>query len=104
MPPSHSGASAPPAGAAETPTGQLDTRRKRALFRAWHRGTREMDLVMGRFAESELPDLSEAELGLFERLLDLPEPDVFAWVTGRTAPPADIDRNFIARLGVFRGA
>ena len=59
---------------------------------------------MGRFADRELPNLSEAELGLFERLLDLPEPELFGWVTGQTAPPADIDRDFIARLGVFRGA
>ena len=78
-------------------------RRKRALFRAWHRGTREMDLVMGRFADREIWTLSDEELTEFERLLDLPEADVFGWITGQLQPPAGIDAGLLVRLGEFRG-
>jgi antitoxin CptB len=81
----------------------LDPRRKRALFRAWHRGTREMDLVMGRFADREIHALSDEDLAHFEQLLDLPEADVFAWVTGQLPRPAHIDAGLLARLGEFRG-
>lgn len=84
-------------------SGNLDTRRKRALFRAWHRGTREMDLVMGRFADREIGTLSEEDLVRFEQLLDLPEADVFGWVTGQLPVPTGIDPLLLARLGEFRG-
>ena len=48
----------------------LDPRRRKILFRSWHRGTREMDLIMGRFADVHIGDFSEAELDDFERLID----------------------------------
>ena len=44
----------------------LDPRRRRTLFRAWHRGMREMDLIMGRFADAEIGTLSDEELTTFE--------------------------------------
>ncbi len=52
----------------------LDERRRRLLYRAWHRGMREMDLIMGRFADAAIGDMSEAELDAFERLTDVPDP------------------------------
>jgi antitoxin CptB len=76
----------------------LDARRRRILFRAWRRGMREMDLVMGQFADAQLPDLSEAELDQFERLLDAPDPSVLAWITGEEPVPADHDTPLFARL------
>ena len=76
----------------------LDPRRKRARFRAWHRGMREMDLVMGRFADRELATLPEAELDEFERLMDLPDPEVFDWIAGRSPPPAEHETPLLARL------
>jgi antitoxin CptB len=69
----------------------LDARRRRILFRAWRRGMREMDLVMGRFADARLPAMSEAELDEFERLLDAPDPSVLAWITAETPVPAEFD-------------
>ena len=92
-------AAAEPAG--EEPS--LDPRRRRARFRAWHRGTREMDLVMGRYADREIARMSEAELASFEELLDLAEADVYAWVSGTAEPPANIDPDLIRRLAVFPG-
>jgi antitoxin CptB len=66
----------------------LDPRRRRALFRAWRRGTREMDLLLGRFADTHIADLSERDLDDFERLMDVPDGDLYAWMTGRR-PVAD---------------
>jgi antitoxin CptB len=56
----------------------LDDRRKRLLFRCWHRGTREMDLILGRFADATIADLTDIELGQLERLIELPDPDLYA--------------------------
>jgi antitoxin CptB len=102
MPQSQSGTD-PAAADANASAPALDTRRKRALFRAWHRGTREMDLVMGRFANREIGTMSDDDLVTFEHLLDLPEADVFGWVTGQEPAPEEIDPNFLRRLGEYRG-
>ena len=56
----------------------LDDRRKRLLFRCWHRGTREMDLILGRFADAAVADLTDAELGQLEQLIEVPDPDLYA--------------------------
>jgi antitoxin CptB len=79
----------------------LDERRRRILFRARRRGTREMDLVLGRFADAHLPTMSEAELDAFELLLDVPEPQALAWIVGEEAPPQEFDWALIARLRGF---
>jgi antitoxin CptB len=66
------------------------TLRRQLLFRSWHRGTREMDLILGRFAERCLPELDSAQLDGYARLLEKADPDIYLWLTGREAPPADI--------------
>lgn len=63
----------------------LDVRRRRILFRSWHRGMRETDLIMGRFADAHIDTLTEADLDDFERLLDVPDRDVLSWVLGEIA-------------------
>ena len=63
-----------------------ETRRK-LKFRAWHRGTREADLMVGRFAENYVPQLDEAGLDIFEEFLDENDPDIFDWISGRTPIP-----------------
>lgn len=60
----------------------LDDRRKRLLFRCWHRGTREMDLILGRFADAEIATLSDTELTQLEHLIEVPDPDLYAALTG----------------------
>ena len=60
----------------------LDDRRKRLLFRCWHRGTREMDLILGRFADAEIANLGDDDLGRLEHLIEVPDPDLYAAVTG----------------------
>jgi antitoxin CptB len=76
----------------------LDERRRKILFRAWRRGMREMDLVMGRFADASLPAMSDGELDEFERLLEAPDPQVLAWITGEEATPPEFDTPLFARL------
>jgi len=82
----------------------LDERRRRMLFRAWRRGMREMDLVMGSFADANLPAMSEAELDEFERLLDAPDPELLAWITGESPVPEAFDTPLFARLGAAPAA
>ncbi|HYA72379.1 MAG TPA: succinate dehydrogenase assembly factor 2 [Roseiarcus sp.] len=76
----------------------LDVRRRRVLFRAWRRGLREMDLVMGQFADMNLAGMDEADLSEFERLLDVPDPMVLAWITGDEPTPLSFDTPLLARL------
>jgi antitoxin CptB len=76
----------------------LDERRRRILFRAWRRGVREMDLIMGRFADAHLPTMNEDELAEFERLLEVPDPQVVAWIIGGEHPPREFDTPLFARL------
>jgi antitoxin CptB len=65
----------------------LDTRRKKLIFRAWHRGTREADLLLGRFAEARVPGFGAMELDQFEALLTESDPDIYDWLTERQATP-----------------
>lgn len=79
----------------------LDLRRRRLLFRAWHRGIREMDLIMGRFADAEIGRLSETELDDFERLSEVPDGEVFRWITGEAETPSNYDTPLFRRLKEF---
>lgn len=72
-----------------TMTETADHKRKRLLFRSWHRGTRELDLVMGRFAEAHLDGMDEAELELYDRILSHPDPDLYNWITAQEPVPAN---------------
>src|SRR5467141_775735 len=79
----------------------LDVRRRKLLFRAWHRGMRELDLIMGRFADAAIAQLTDAELAQFERLIEVPDRDVLAWVTGEIDVPATHDTPLFHRLRDF---
>jgi antitoxin CptB len=79
----------------------LDPRRRRLLFRSWHRGIREMDIVYGRFADAAITTLSEVELNDLERLLELRDQQVFDWVIGAQMPPAEYDTALFRRLRDF---
>ena len=80
----------------------MDDRRKRIRFRAWRRGFREIDLILGAFADGHVEDLDEAGLAEFERLLDTPDQDVYDWIVGRASPPADQDGPVLALIRSFR--
>lgn len=76
----------------------LDPRRRRLLFRCWHRGIREMDLVLGGFADAQLASLTEAELTELERWLEVPDQQIFAWVNGMEMTPQEFDTGLFRRL------
>jgi antitoxin CptB len=82
----------------------LDARRRRLLFRSWHRGIREMDLIMGRFADAWIERLSERELDQYERLIEIPDPELYAWIAGQEAVPAGYDSELLQRLRAFHFA
>lgn len=76
-------------------------RRERLRFRSWHRGTREMDTLLGRFADAHLAQFSPQELNAYEELLLCSDPDLFDWVTRKTAVPSEQDTPVIRRLIAF---
>jgi antitoxin CptB len=80
----------------------LDKRRRRLLFRCWHRGTREMDLILGRFADAAIESLSDPELAELERLIELPDPDLYAALTGETMLPPHLAGALFQRIRAFR--
>jgi antitoxin CptB len=66
----------------------LDERRRRLLYRTWHRGTREMDLIMGCFADAEIGTMSEADVAELERLSEVADGELYAWVSYEVDPPS----------------
>ena len=79
----------------------LDARRRRLLFRAWHRGIREMDLIMGRFSDAHVADLADHELDDFERLMELRDQEVLSWIDGTVDVPQDYNTPLFRRLRNF---
>lgn len=73
----------------DTDSAALDSRRRRLLYRATHRGTFENDLMVGGFVRSHLASFNDAELTALEELLELPDTDLADWLTGRRPMPAD---------------
>ena len=78
-----------------------DIRRKRLLFRCWHRGTQESDLILGSFAEGPIKTLDSSQLGRFEALLDCTDPDLFDWIFGVSDPPPEHDHDVMRLLRSF---
>ena len=78
-----------------------ETRLKRLRFRAWRRGFREADLILGPFADSHASSFSETEVVAFEALLDAADHDVYAWITGEPAP-APFETPLMARIRAFQ--
>lgn len=80
----------------------LDPRRRRILFRSWHRGTREADLILGSFADAEIDKLSDVELDIYEALMDEADADIMNWVTGVAPVPEDHDTPIFAKIITYR--
>lgn len=66
---------------------ELDHLRRKLKFRAWHRGIKEMDLILGNFADTALAAMGEAELLEFSELLEVNDRDLIQWFTGEVEPP-----------------
>ena len=84
-------------------TDPLDEHRlKKLRFRAWRRGFREVDLILGGFADVHGHALTEAEVIDFEALLEAPDQDVYAWIIGQAEIPDAYRTPLMARLKAFR--
>jgi antitoxin CptB len=77
-------------------------RRRRLRYRAWHRGTKEMDLVLGPFADAHLDSFGEAELDRLEALMDEEDTDLLKWVMGQEPVPGCADGELLARIIAYR--
>lgn len=88
-----------------TTAGDIDIRRRRALYRAGHRGTKELDLLLGRYAEAKLHDMEDRDLAIFEILLALPDPDIETWFRERPAdlPPSPELAGLVSDMRSFHG-
>jgi antitoxin CptB len=80
----------------------LDVRRRKLRFRSWHRGMREMDLILGPFADARLDALTGDEMDQYERLLDRTDTELLPYVMGGTPLPADGDLNLLRKVIDFR--
>ena len=79
----------------------IEKRRKRLTYRCWHRGTKELDLLIGSFADRHLADMDDAQLDRFETLLEIPEPVLFDWLTVVYEPPPEYDFDVTRLLLAF---
>lgn len=79
----------------------LSERRRKLLFRSWHRGIREMDLIMGGFADASIATMTDSELDELERLLDVPDQEIYSWFTGGGAVPAPFDTALFSQMRAF---
>lgn len=89
---------APPKDAGE----DLPIRRRRLRYRAWHRGTKEMDLVLGPFADAHLEGFGMPELDRLETLMDEEDTDLLKWVMGQEPVPSTIDGQLLDTIIAFR--
>ena len=91
--------------APETAAGEeLSMRLRRLRYRAWHRGTREMDLILGPYADARLEAMPTAELDRFEVLLEEVDTDLFDWLMGNLPTPPDADHQLLRDLLAFKTA
>lgn len=82
---------------------QLDLRRKRASYRAHHRGTKEMDWLISKYADRYLPDMIDPDLSLFEEFLKQPDPEVQNWIMGSQTTADSRFTELVDKLKCFHG-
>ena len=82
----------------------IETWRRRLAFRSWHRGTRELDLLFGPFADARLAAYGTESLTHYEDLLMAPDPDVYNWIVGREAPEPAYDTPVLHDVIAFHGS
>ncbi len=83
------------------PMDDLEKMRRKLKFRAWHRGTREADLIMGQFGDANLATMSQDELDQFDALLEAQDLDVYNWIIGKEPVPQEFDNDVMKQLLAF---
>jgi antitoxin CptB len=84
------------------PDSEAEIRRRKLRFRAWHRGFREADLILGPFADERLGGFGPDELDAFETLIDQPDHDLYGWIVGQAEPPAELAGDMLEQLRAFK--
>ncbi len=79
-----------------------DARLKKLRFRAWRRGFREADLILGPFADKHVPTMTAADLDTFEALLEQPDQDLYAWIIETQPTPPAFDHEIMRQIKAFR--
>lgn len=79
-----------------------DPRLKKLRFRAWHRGFREADLILGPFADAHLEQLSADQIDEFETLIGQPDHDIYGWINGTLATPEAFEGEVLDLIRGFR--
>ncbi len=79
-----------------------ETWRRRLTFRSWHRGTKELDLLFGPFADARLADYDAPALAQYEDLLMAPDPDVYRWIVGLEPPDPAYDTPVLCDVIAFQ--
>lgn len=82
-------------------TADLEPRKRRAAYRAAHRGTKEMDILLGRFSDARLAAMSAQELAEFEALLASPDPELQRWIMDVNSVPDDRVAGLVSELRAF---
>lgn len=80
----------------------VQIQRRRLYFRSWHRGTREADLMLGRFADVHLTHFSADQLDRYAALLEKSDPDIYDWLTDRAPVPPAVDTDVFKLLKSFK--
>jgi antitoxin CptB len=80
----------------------VEIRRKRLRFRSWHRGTREVDLLLGPFADRHIMDFTASQLDRYEALLAQNDATLYDWLSGRASPPPEQDNDVLRHIMNFR--
>lgn len=86
---------------ADTSSTDLAIRIRRLKFRSWHRGIKEMDLILGHFADNHLEGLTPAELDQYETLIEVEDTSLYNWITGREPTPAEFETALFTRIRTF---
>jgi antitoxin CptB len=80
------------------PEESVENKRKRLIYRSWHRGTREMDLLLGSFADRNVPEFSEEEFSQYDEILTYSDPDLYNWISGREKVPSNLINIVLEKL------
>jgi len=81
--------------------GKRETAQKRAIYRSWHRGTKELDFILGRFAQAHIFGFSDADLTVFERVMENEETSLQAWLMGQSPIPEGEDAQMLEKIREF---
>ena len=84
-------------------TDDLDVRMRRAAYRAAHRGTKEMDALVGRYADAKLASFDHDGLEHFERFLAIADPTLQAWIFGNESPAGSDFEGLVKDIRYYHG-